>query len=328
MADAVRTESPRALRLLRRAGIGRVVMLTGDRREIATTIGDSLGVDRVIAEQSPGAKLAAIAEARSQGVTMMVGDGINDAPALAAADIGVAMGARGAAAAAESAQVVLIADRLDPLVFAVRMAQQTRAIALQSVVAGMGLSLLAMIVAAFGYLPPVAGAVLQELIDVAVILNALRVLRLQKDGPDDRLSTGEFDKLKEEHARLLPVIDRIGALANRIDSTPPPLVRQELASLNALLHDQLLPHELKDESALYPKVAGMIGGDDPIAAMSSTHREIHRLARVLERLAGTAPGEARQGAFTQELRATLYALDAILRLHFAQEDEVYHNLSA
>lgn len=328
LADDIRLDTPRALRQLRALGAKRIVMLTGDRRDVAMTIGSSLGFDDVMPEQSPASKLAAIKQASREGVTMMVGDGINDAPALAAADIGVAMGARGAAAAAESAQVVLLVDRLDRLAFAVRMAQQARKIALQSVVAGMGLSGCAMLAAAFGYLPPVAGAILQEFIDVAVILNALRVLYVERGNLSDRLSAEDCQTLRDEHVRLQPIIDRLAWLADRVEDLSSAAMREELVLLSAQLQGNLLQHEAQDDGVLYPRLAQLIGGEDPMGAMSSMHREIYRLSRTVDRLATQAPEDEQQDdAFMLEVRRTLYALHAVLRLHFAQEEEIFHGLS-
>ena len=153
-------------------------MATGDRRAVAEAVTAGLGLDAVHADLTPDRKVALVLSERAHGPVMMVGDGVNDAPALAAADIGVAMGARGAAASAEAADVVLLVDDLDRLLPGIEIAQRSRRIALESVVAGIGLSILGMVAAAFGYLTPVQGALLQEVIDVAVILNALRALRI------------------------------------------------------------------------------------------------------------------------------------------------------
>ena len=174
--DEVRPETGAVLRSLRRAGVRRVVLVTGDRADRGESVGALLGVDAVISEMKPQDKVTAVLAEHANGTVMMVGDGVNDAPALAAADIGVAMGARGAAASSEAADVVILVDRLDRLVDAISIARRSRHIALQSVYAGIGLSLAGMIAAAFGYLTPVQGAILQEVIDVAVIVNALRAL--------------------------------------------------------------------------------------------------------------------------------------------------------
>jgi heavy metal translocating P-type ATPase len=176
MADALRGGTADLLAGLRRLGLARILLATGDRRAVAEAVTEGLGLDAVRADLTPDQKVLLVLSERKNGPVMMVGDGVNDAPALAAADIGVAMGARGAAASAEAADVVLLVDHLDRLLPGIEVAQRSRRIALESVAAGIGLSVAGMIAAALGYLTPVQGALLQEVIDVAVILNALRAL--------------------------------------------------------------------------------------------------------------------------------------------------------
>jgi heavy metal translocating P-type ATPase len=178
MADALRTGTAELLAGLRKLRVARILLATGDRRAVAEAVTKGLDLDAVRADLTPDQKVLLVLTERKNGPVMMVGDGVNDAPALAAADIGVAMGARGAAASAEASDVVLLVDHLDRLLPGIEIAQQSHRIAIESVVAGIGLSVLGMIAAAFGYLTPVQGAVLQEVIDVAVILNALRALRI------------------------------------------------------------------------------------------------------------------------------------------------------
>lgn len=177
MADAVRSETPAALARLRQAGISRIVLASGDAQAIVDRVGQGLGLDSLLGGLAPQDKVGIVLAERQRGVVLMVGDGVNDAPALAAADVGISMGARGSAAASEAADAVLLVDDLERLAEAVETSKRARSIALQSVYAGLGLSLAAMIAAAFGYLPVVEGALVQEVIDVAVILNALRALR-------------------------------------------------------------------------------------------------------------------------------------------------------
>src|SRR6185295_2305048 len=139
-----RPDAPRVIRALRRAGIERVIMVTGDHPDVAESVGAALGVDRILSERDPMEKVEALEAEREAGVVVMVGDGLNDAPALAAADVGVAMGARGATASSEAADVVLVADRLDGLAEGLTIAQRTMKIARQSALLGMALSIGAM----------------------------------------------------------------------------------------------------------------------------------------------------------------------------------------
>ena len=220
--DPLRPDAARTLRSLRKNGIARIVMVTGDRAEVAETVGAVIGVDEVLAERSPAEKLDVVRLEARRAPTIMVGDGINDAPALALADVGVAMGARGSTAASEAADVVLTVDRLDRLGEAAAIARRTRQIAIESMVAGMALSLAAMGVAAAGLLPAVWGAILQEVIDVAVILNALRALgggategRLGEE--DSRLT----QRFKEEHLAIRSDINRLHQVADALGSLDP-----------------------------------------------------------------------------------------------------------
>jgi heavy metal translocating P-type ATPase len=174
--DALRADAAEAIGELRSAGMKRIVMLTGDDAEAARRVASALDIDHVVAHATPADKVATVEEEKRRAATMMIGDGINDAPALATATVGVAMGSRGATASSEAADIVILTDRLRLVAEAVRTAHRTRRIALESIVIGLSLSGVAMVAAAFGLLQPVAGALLQEAIDIAVILNALRAL--------------------------------------------------------------------------------------------------------------------------------------------------------
>ena len=324
LQDPIRPEAPRALRSLRAAGVRRIHMVTGDHPDVAELVGDALGVDRVFAERTPEEKVEVIKSVRAEGVTTMVGDGINDAPALALADIGVAMGARGATAASEAADVVLTADRLEGLLLATRIAKRTRRIALESVFVGMGLSLVAMVFAAAGAIPPVAGALLQEGIDVVVILNALRALGGGGlVAPKYAEAKGLAQGLASAHRSLRPHVGELTALAARLDSLPPPEARTQLERMRDVLEKELLPHERDEQQTAYPLLGKMLREEDPTGPLIQTHNEIQRLTRLFGRMVAQLPAEGPRPEDLRDLRRVLYGLHAILTLHFAQEEELY-----
>ena len=180
MGDRLRDDAHRLVELLRHEGIRHVAIVTGDREAAAAAVGEMLGVDRVYAEQSPEDKLEIVRALRAQPElqpVVMVGDGVNDAPALALADVGIAMGSVGSTVSSDTADAVVVLDRVDRIVDAVQIGRRSLGIARQSVIVGLALSVVAMGFAAAGFLAPVFGALLQEVIDVAVIANALRALR-------------------------------------------------------------------------------------------------------------------------------------------------------
>lgn len=174
-ADRVRPDLAPFFTDLRRLGIARTMLLTGDREATARAVAAEAGISEVHANLLPADKVAIVASLVNEGhKVVMVGDGTNDAPALSRATVGVALAAHGGGISAEAADVVILADDLHRVTEAISISRRTLRIARQSINVGLGLSLVAMGFAAAGAIPPVAGALLQEAIDVAVILNALR----------------------------------------------------------------------------------------------------------------------------------------------------------
>lgn len=325
--DPIRPDAARTIRALRHQGIRRIIMVTGDRADVASTVGAIIGVDEVLAERTPTEKVEAVRSAGRSQCSVMVGDGINDAPALAAADIGVAVGARGATASSEAADVVLTVDRLSRLSEALATARRTRRIMRQSVFVGIGLSVLAMAFAAAGKLAPVAGALLQEAIDVTVILNALRVLRTPSSAisvrPEEQ---GLIERFSEEHATLRPDLDQLRRTADQIGVAPPQDVLASLRRVQHFLVDELLPHEQAEDVQLYPVFDRLLGGSDPTGTMSRAHVEVAHHVRRIRHLIDDLDGNDPDPEDLIELRRALYGLHAILVLHFAQEDEGYLSL--
>ncbi|GGM97715.1 ATPase P [Terrabacter tumescens] len=320
LEDPVRPDAPRMLAALREVGIRRTVLVTGDRADIAETVGRIVGVDAVLADRDPADKLDAIRDESAAGRTIMVGDGVNDAPALAAAGVGVALAARGATASSEAADVVLTVDRVDAIADAILIARRSRRIALEAVLVGMGLSLVAMVAAAAGLLPPAAGAVLQEGIDVLAIGIALRALlptRLHTV-PMSEEDVATAQRLRNGHDVAIAAVEQIRTVADGLHTRDCRL--EPVHALLDRLEQDLVPHERADEDELMPLVARAIGGA-ATATMRRTHAEIkHQVSRLRRLLDGIEPAQVTPEDVT-ELRRLLYGLYAVCRLHNSQEEE-------
>jgi hypothetical protein len=184
-----------------------------------------------------------------------------------------------------------------------------------------------MAAAAGGWLTPVAGAFVQEGIDVLAILSALRALRGSTPAASRHALSPELaQRLREEHLELEPDLDRLREAADALDTLGPAHEREKLQEIRRFLDERILAHERADETEIYPQLARLLGGDDPLAALSGAHQEIFRLAHLYARVVDDLPPGALGAAELRDVRRLLYSLHAILRLHFAQEHELYESL--
>lgn len=325
LGDELRRETPHAIQSLRSAGVSRIVMLTGDRADAAETIGAALDLDAVLADRVPSDKVDAVATEQRLHPTVMVGDGINDAPALAAAGVGVAMGARGASASSEAADVVILVDRLDRVSDAVFIAKRARRIAVQSIVAGLTMSGVAMALAAAGWLPPVAGALTQEVIDVAVILNALRALTPGHQFGHPAMPATTAITLRQDHERLETDLNRLREIADALDDAKAGDAVILITEANRIIERQIVTHERDDETKVYPGLAKYLSDDHGLGAMGRAHREIMHLSRLLKRLAeGLMPGDTDR-YLIRDAQRIIESVEALVRIHNAQEEDIYEH---
>jgi hypothetical protein len=219
-------------------------------------------------------------------------------------------------------------DRLDLVPDAVVIAKRTHAIALQSIIAGLGLSALAMAVAAAGFLPPIAGALTQEVIDIAVILNALRALTSGKKPGGQRMPAAAINALRSDHGRVEASLDHLREIADALDHSDTDHAFRLILEADRIIEHEVVAHERKDESAVYPQVAKFLADRHGLGAMSRAHREIIHLARLLHRLAdGLSPPDVDRYLIRDGQRI-IEAIEALVRIHNAQEEDIYEHANA
>ena len=328
LADELRREAPRAIQSLRACGVSRIIMVTGDRAETAEAIGAALDLDAVLSERDPADKVEAVSVEQALNPTLMVGDGINDAPALAAAHVGAAMGARGASASSEAADVVVLVDRLDRVSEAVRIARRTHGIAFQSMAVGMAMSGLAMIAAALGWLAPVEGALTQEAIDVAVILNALRALGSGRGWRRRSMAPSDAEALRDEHRGVEKSLDRLRDIADALEDASASEGAAMIREANAIVADTIVTHEKADETLVYPRLRRSLSSGYGLAAMSRVHRELLHLAHLLSRLSQSLSEPDVDSLLLRDGQRIIESIETIARIHNAQEEDIYEYAAA
>jgi heavy metal translocating P-type ATPase len=328
LADELRPDTPRAIRMLREAGVARIVMVTGDRAAAAQTIGAALDLDAVLADRVPSDKVDAVRSEQRLNPTVMVGDGINDAPALASADVGIALGARGASASSEAADVVILADRLDRVAEAIAIAQRSRRIAIESIVVGMSLSALAMLAATAGWLAPVPAAIIQEVVDVVVILNALRALGSAGGRLRPAIPAAIGRKMLHDHVVLMRGLDRLRSIADQLDEITLDNAAPLIAEANSVVQGQVVEHEHDDEGIVYPRLAKVLRDRHGLSAMSRAHREILHLARLLGRVVEDLELEKIDRFLVRDAQRIIEGIETLVRIHTAQEEDIYEVVMA
>ena len=286
LEDPIRTDAARTIRQLRRDGIRRIVMVTGDREETAQAVGAVVGVDEVLAERTPAEKVDAVRLERRSGPTIMVGDGINDAPALALADVGVAIGAAGSTASSEAADVVLTVDRLDRLGEALVIARRSaphRARERDRRHRPVDRSRCSSPRSATSRRPRVRccrSSSTSRSSSTRSVRCATRRRATACQGDDAALTR----RFSAEHAALRPDLARIRSVADALDPARPAESLAMAREIHRFLADELGPHEQAEDATLYPVVARVLGGNDPTGTMSRAHVEIAHLIRRVGRV--------------------------------------------
>jgi Hemerythrin HHE cation binding domain len=214
----------------------------------------------------------------------------------------------------------------------VAIAKRARAIALQSIVAGLALSGVAMLAAAAGWLPPVAGALTQEAIDVAVILNALRALhmghRLGHRLGRHTMSPAAATALRLGHERMESGLDRLREIADALDDAEGAAAVTLIGEADRIVTQQIVAHERDDESTVYPRLTKFLADGHGLGAMSRAHREVIHSARLLGLLADGLMAADADRYLIRDAQRVIESIEALVRIHNAQEEDIYEHAIA